>query len=244
MSMPKLYADLAAWWPLLSPPDEYLDEAAYFQQLLASANLPPSPSLLELGCGGGSLALHLKPLFAQVTLTDLSPQMLAISRALNPDCEHLQGDMRTLRLHRTFNVVFVHDAIDYMTSLHDLHLALQTAYLHTAAGGLALFVPDYVQETFEPSTDQGGTDASDGRALRYLEWTHDPDPTDTTYTTDYAYLLRDPNYPTHVEHDQHTCGLFPRATWLRLLTDLGFQAEIARDQYSREIFLARRPGNA
>src|SRR5688572_13001382 len=117
--MHKLYTELAAWWPLLSPPEEYVEEAAFFRQVLAASGLPPAPSLLELGCGGGSNALHLKAHFAQVTLTDLSPQMLAVSRTLNPDCEHLVGDMRTLWLERTFDVVFIHDAIDYMTTEED-----------------------------------------------------------------------------------------------------------------------------
>lgn len=238
--MPKLYAELATWWPLFSPPDEYLDEATFFYQVLVEAGLPPAPTLLELGCGGGSNAVHLKAHFAQVTLTDLSPQMLAINRTLNPECEHLEGDMRSLRLERTFDVVFVHDAIDYMTTQHDLRLALETAVVHCAAGGLALFVPDYVRETFEPSTDHGGSDGA-SRAVRYLEWTYDPDETDTTYTVEYAYLLRENNQPVLVEHDQHINGLFARAEWLQLLRDVGFQAEIVNDQYGRDIFVARRP---
>ena len=47
------------------------------------------------------------------TLSDLSPQMLSLSRTLNPGCEHVLGDMRTLRLGRTFDAVFVHDAVMY-----------------------------------------------------------------------------------------------------------------------------------
>src|SRR5437868_4744591 len=155
MVTPKMYTEIATWWHLLSIPEDYADEFEFFQQVLASANLPPAPTLLELGCGGGNNASHMKALFAQVTLTDLSPQMLAMSRTLNPDCEHLVGDMRTLRLGRTFDVVFIHDAIDYMTTLDDLRLALETAFLHCAAGGLTLLVPDHVRETFQPSTDHG-----------------------------------------------------------------------------------------
>jgi len=244
--MHKLYGELATWCPLLSPPGEYLDEATFFLSVLEKANLPASPSLLELGCGGGNNALHLKARFASMTLTDISPQMLAISRALNPDCEHLVGDMRSLRLGRTFDVVFVHDAIDYMTTTHDLRLALKIAFLHCKPGGLALLVPDYVQETFEPSTDHGGTDGSndgsnDGMsALRYLEWVYDPDSTDTTYIIDYAYLLRESNGQTRVVHDRHICGLFPRTKWLNLLREVGFQPEIIRDDYGRDIFVARR----
>jgi SAM-dependent methyltransferase len=239
--MHKLYTELGTWWPLLSPPGDYRNEADFFYQVLVAAGLSsPEPTLLELGCGGGNNAMHLKAHFSKVTLTDLSPQMLAVSHALNPDCEHLLGDMRTLRLGRTFDVVFIHDAIDYMTTLHDLWLALETAFLHCASGGLALVVPDHVRETFEPTTDHGGSDGV-GRALRYLEWTYDPDDADTTYTVEYAYLLREDDRPTRIEHERHICGLFPRAEWVRLLREVGFQPEISHDQYGRDIFVARRP---
>jgi len=94
--------------------------------------------------------------------------MLALSRSLNPECEHIPGDMRTMRLGRSFDAVFIHDAIDYMTTRPDLQQALETAFIHCQAGGVALFVPDYVRETFEPSTEHGGTDGHE-RGLRYLE---------------------------------------------------------------------------
>ena len=51
--------------------------------------------------------------------------MLALSRALNPECEHLAGDMRTLRLGRVFDAVFVHDAVCYMTTRADLREFIQ-----------------------------------------------------------------------------------------------------------------------
>ena len=133
--MTKLYSELAAWWPLLSPPEEYVEEAAFVAKILSDADLPTAASLLELGCGGGSNIFHLKNIFAHVTLTDISSEMLAVSRSLNPECEHIVGDMRTLRLDRTFDVVFIHDAIDYMTSLTALRQAIETARIHCKAGG-------------------------------------------------------------------------------------------------------------
>ena len=157
-----------------------------------------------------------------MTLVDCSAGMLAVSRQLNPECAHVAGDMRTVRLGRLFDAVLIHDAIVYMTTREDLRRAIQTAYVHCRVGGAALFAPDHVREDFVPTTKHGGHDG-EGRSLRYLEWTHDPDDKDTTYVADFAYLLRELE-TTRVEYDRHVCGLFGRAEWLALLEDVGFQA--------------------
>ncbi|MBV6451577.1 MAG: dTDP-3-amino-3,6-dideoxy-alpha-D-glucopyranose N,N-dimethyltransferase [Anaerolineales bacterium] len=238
--MLKLYNELAAWWSLLSPVEDYEEEAAFFGDTLAKAGLPTSPSLLELGCGGGSNAYYLKKMFARVTLTDISPAMLKISQALNPECEHLEADMRTVRLGREFDAVFVHDAIDYMITPQELKQAMETAFVHCKPGGVALFVPDDVTESFEPSTESDGSDGVD-RAARYIEWSYDPDETDNNYTVEYAYLLRERDGSVHVEHEQHLIGLFPHDEWIRMLREVGFEAESVRDPYERDIFVARKP---
>ena len=61
-----------------------------------------------------------------MTLVEPSEAMLAISKRLNPDCEHVQGDMRTVRLGREFDAVFIHDAVCYMTTEADLNAAMTT----------------------------------------------------------------------------------------------------------------------
>lgn len=242
---PRMYAELASWWPLLSAPEDYAEEAAFFADALVRACASPPRSLLELGSGGGNNASHLKARF-EVVLVDPSPGMLEVSRALNPGCEHVQGDMRTVRLGRRFDCVFVHDAVVYMTTEADLRLAIATAYEHCAPGGAALFAPDHLRETFRPSTDCGGRDGG-GRGLRYLEWTWDPDPADTTYLVEYAYLLRETDGSVRVEHDRHVEGLFSRGEWLRLLSETGFVPEVVPFDHSEvepgsyEVFVARRP---
>lgn len=243
--MPRLYDDLASWWPLLSAPEDYEEEAGFYSSVLIEACSRPPRTVLELGCGGGNNALHMKRRF-QLTLTDPSSGMLAHSRRLNPECEHIVGDMRTLRLNRQFDAVFVHDAVCYMTSEADLALAMQTAFAHCRPGGAALFCPDVVRETFEAETECGGHDG-DRRALRYLEWTWDPDPKDSTYTVDYVYLLRDHEGQVRVEQDRHIEGLFDRATWLRLLADCGFVGASVPFEHSElapgshEVFVGRKP---
>ena len=111
----KMYDDLAGWWPLLSPPEEYAEEAALYHSLLQETGTEPLRTMLELGSGGGNNASHLKRHY-ELTLTDISPGMLEVSRRLNHECQHEAGDMRSIRLGRTFDAVFVHDAIAYMTT--------------------------------------------------------------------------------------------------------------------------------
>ena len=175
--MHSFYGELARWWPQISPPSDYEEEAGEIARLLDGAR-----TVLELGSGGGSNAFHLRDRF-ELTLTDLSPEMLEVSQRLNPGLEHHAGDMRTLRLGRTFDAVLIHDAISYMLTESDLAAAFATAAAHLRPGGTALILPDELAETFEPATDHGGS----GDA-RYLEWTYDPDPSDTETVTEYVTL--------------------------------------------------------
>jgi hypothetical protein len=237
---PRFYGDLAPWWPLISPPADYAEEAAFAASLMRPID-GTVDHVLELGSGGGSNASHMKSMFT-MTLVDLSPSMLAVSAELNPECEHIVGDMRDVRLGRTFDAVFVHDAIDYMTTESDLCRAIATAFVHCRPGGVAVFVPDHTTETFEPETDHGGVDGPEGRAARALWWTvADGD----GVTTDYVFLLRHADGTVEVVHDRHHTGRFSIELWLRLLQEAGFEAttveeETIEDRVARTFFVGTR----
>ena len=219
--LPRLYRDLAGWFHLLTAPEDYRVEAEFYQKVLTENSRIPIKEVLEMGSGGGNNASHFKEHF-RLTLTDISEDMLRVSRGLNPECEHIQGDMRTLRLERQFDAIFVQDAISYLTREKDITDTFKTAYIHCRTGGAVLFSPDYVKESFLENTRHGGH-SGDGRHLRYLEWTHDPDPDDTQYLVDMAYVMDDGKV-VNCHHDRHRMGLFPRDTWLRLMKEVGFSA--------------------
>ncbi len=240
----RFYGDLAVWWPLISPPEDYAEEAAFAATVLTSAVIPVK-EVLELGSGGGNNAAHLKARFA-MTLVDLSEKMLDVSRRLNPECAHHQGDMRSVRLGRRFDAVFVHDAVGYMTSEADLRQAMETAFVHCSPGGIAVFVPDSTTETFETASDHGGTDDASGRGVRYLEWVWDPSPDDTWALAEYAFLLRSPDGSVQAVHETHRWGLFGADVWLRLLSEAGFEAsavteQTTEDRTPRQVFRGHRP---
>ena len=236
-----LYSTLTPWYDLVDPVEDHLEEAESYERALLSAVDGPAATLLELGAGAGNNAYFMKRRF-RCTLADLSPQMQTLSRARNPDCEHILGDMRDLRLGRTFDAVFVHDAVAYMTTREELLAVARTAFEHTRPGGAALFAPDYVREAFNEASNliegQNG-----GRALRGIEWCWDPDPQDTTYAVEYMFLLREGDQVTSI-HDRHLEGLFSEREWHEVLAAAGFEVTtIARDipdAQTDRIFLCRR----
>ncbi len=238
----RVYSDLAAWWPLISPPEEYTGEAAHLAELFGAAEIAVR-EVLDLGSGGGGVAVHLKDRLA-MTLVDLSDEMLDVSRGLNPECEHISGDMRSIRLGRTFDAVLVHDAIDYMTTEDDLRQVIETTFAHCRPGGLAVFVPDHVADAFQPYSGGGGGSDASGRQASFTEWTWDPEPDDGWIQAEYEFVLRSADATVQVVEETHRLGAFSRATWLRLLAEAGFGTLTTEDpvEIRGHLFIAWRGG--
>jgi SAM-dependent methyltransferase len=244
-SKPRLYDEFASWLPILSAPEDYTQEAIFYHKVMTTASAIPIGTVLEMGCGSGNNASHLKKHF-RMTLVDIAPKILVVSQGLNPECEHIEGDMRTVRLGRLFDSVFIQDAISYMATFDDLKATIETAFIHCKEGGVALFIPDYTKENFRPGTSHGGHDTND-RSLRYLEWTSDPDPDDNGYIVDFAYLLRNPSNQVTAEYDHHELGLFSRVDWLRIIQEAGFEPQVIPFEHCEsepgmgEIFIGKKP---
>ena len=242
-----LYDQLVPFYHLLDPLEDHAEEGEEFGSVLKGA-VPNARTLLELGAGAGHGAHYVKEKFDATTLTDLSPKMLERSKEINPSCEHLVGDMRSIRLGRQFDCLLIHDAIAYLTTTEDLLAAAKTAFEHLRPRGAALLVPDCTKESFsECHEDHAGDDNK--RSLRCISWSYDPDPTDTTHLTDFAFLLREHGEVTAV-HDRHEYGLFATSEWVAICKQAGFEVELisrplppeyADSAYTDKMLLCRRP---
>ena len=201
-------------------------------------------TVLELGSGGGNNASHMKAHF-ELTLTDLSPDMLDLSRTINPELEHIQGDMRTLRLGREFDAVFVHDAVVYMTTEEDLKRGDRDRLRpHSAAAAPPCSRRTRSARTFAPYDGQ--------RRTRRRRRPRPPLPrVELRPRPDRRHLHRRLRLPTprgrrfrarrpRPPHD----GLFSRDTWLRLLARPASRPESVPfdhselDPGSYEVFIA------
>ena len=217
----RLYGDLAWTWPIVSPPEDYVDEAEEHWRTLERHARRPVRTLLHLGCGGGHLDRSLKRHCA-LTGVDVSPAMLGLAKGLNPAVTYAKGDMRTARLGRTFDAVLIADSIAYMCTESDLLAAFRTAFAHLRPGGAFLTYVEQTPETFREGRSTSVVRTRGGTEITFLENLHDPDPRDTTFESRFLYLIREGGR-LRIERDLHTCGIFPLAAWERLLRRAGFQ---------------------
>ncbi len=218
----KLYTSLAKWWSLLSPVEEYEEEADLLLSIIFSykKNLKEG---LELGSGGGSNAFYFKNKLA-MTLLDASSDMLKISKKLNPECPHHLGDMRDADLAKKFDLVFIHDAICHIQTKKDLTKVFLTAKRHLKDDGLLLIVPDFLKETFKQDEIQTGGTSRKSKGIRFLEWSFDKNPRDNVVNVEYVYLLKEKNQ-CRVERDSITCGIFSKKDWQKQFEQIGFRMQ-------------------
>ena len=215
---------MAYLWPIISPPEEYSNEARYFRDVILEELGPGRHSLLELGVGGGHNLSHLTVDF-DCTAVDLSPDMLALSEGLNPDVPHRVGDMRYIRLEKIFDAVLIHDAASYILIEEDLKDTFTTAAMHLRPGGVFMVAPDWVQETFPDGWVYDWDRRQGNIEVNIQEVMLDPDTTDTQVESTYTYTIKKGG-KTKIEVDTHITGLFPLSTWSGLMGQAGFDVEV------------------
>ena len=220
----RLYGDLAWTWPIVSPPEDYAEETEQFCKAIRQHARIGVKTLLHLGCGGGHNDYTFKKSFSKVTGVDVSEAMLLLAKELNPKAAYQLGDMRTVRLGRRFDAVAALDGINYMLTEEELRAAFATAYAHLKPGGVLLTYAEETVDRFEQNKTVGSTHARGDIDITFVQNLHDPDPKDTTYEVTCVYLIRRKGQ-LEIETDRHQCGIFPLATWVRLLQEVGFQVK-------------------
>lgn len=218
----RLYGDLSWTWPIISPPEEYVDETEEIIRFIKEYSRIPIHNVLNLGCGGGHNDFTLKKYY-NVTGVDISDGMMSLARKLNPEIEYVKGDMRSIRLGKNFDAVTIFDSINYMCSVDDLRAAFTTARNHLRPGGVLItYIEEWV-EKFEQNKTTHLTRSRGDYEITLIENIYDPDPDDAWYEDNMIYLIRRSGNLT-IEHDYHRLGLFPISTFETTMREAGFDA--------------------
>jgi len=217
----RAYSDLAWTEHIIAPPEDYKEETNAFIQAIKAHTKIKSRTLLHLGCGAGGNDNTFKKHF-EVIGVDISNNMLDIARSLNPEATYHSGDMRTIRLKESFDVVAIPDSIGYMTTKEDLSLAIRTANRHLKPGGV-LLITALIHEDFNDNNFVY-TNSREDVEITLFENNFLPHASGTTYEATYVFLIRQKE-KLEIHSETETIGLFDQATWHEVLRKEGFEIE-------------------
>ena len=114
-------------------------EAAESLSTLIREAKPKARSVLELGCGTGSMLKHLHKSY-QVSGLDTSSRMLSIARKKTPRAKLFRQDMVDFQISERFDVIFcVFDSINHLRRFSDWKKVFVTVRQHLSPGGCFIF---------------------------------------------------------------------------------------------------------
>lgn len=233
------FHDYARFYDLLYGDKDYRAETEFAIALLrrrASAVV----SVLEVGCGTGRHGLYLAEAGFHVTGIDLSAEM--VTRAQNraaaaPDTlrERLtfrQGDIRSLRLGRTFSAaISLFHVVSYLTTDADLHAGFDHVRRHLEQDGVFVFdfwhAPAVLAEG--PQRREKIVEADGWHLRRRTEpvWQRDRDIVRVNFHVTATNTVRG---DVQEFREEHTMRYFFPDALAALLADHGF-AEVERGEW-------------
>jgi SAM-dependent methyltransferase len=226
----RLYHDLSWIWPVVSPPEDYIEESDFLCRIIREKAAIEVRTILHLGCGGGRND-HTFQKYFDVTGVDISREMLDLAKELNPASTYILGDMRTLRLERKFDCVVALDSVSYMITEDDLNRLFQTAYEHLAPGGVFITVVEDSRDRFKQNRTISSSHTMGTTQITFIENSFDPNPEDTQFEMTFIYLVREKGH-LEIYSDSHIWGLFSMETWRKLLNKNDFQVEQIKFKHS------------
>lgn len=241
------YSALAVGYDLVMQHVEYDVWAAYVHRLLGNHGRNIE-TVLELGCGTGSLALQLQPLGDYEYIgTDRSPQMIRVARIKAEDAGETlrfeQLDFTSYEVSRPVDaVILLYDGLNYL--LEPEHVRSMMASTRDALRPGGVFCFD--QSTPHNSVRHGKEfeDAGEADGFAFIRHSH-YDPETRLHTTTFDITIDDRHY-----HEEHVQRAYTVDEVRRIVEAVGFEPVAAYDNFSfdsatsssaRVHWVARRP---
>jgi SAM-dependent methyltransferase len=188
--------------------------------------------ILDVACGTGAHAALLVKRGYNVVGVDLNEEMLNIARRKVKNVAFVKGDMRRLKLDRTFDtVICMFNSIAYNQTLSELRKTLSGFREHLKPRGIVVFDTAFLRENFVHGNR--GVTGYDDDELTIARFSFSGKSGKKGRLT-FSYLIREGN-DFNYKRDVHEFGLFSLSEIIRAMRKAGFTAEVYWD------FTMRRP---
>lgn len=233
------YTRSAAFYDAIYAGKPYADEAAAVHARIQAHLRSRGDALLDVGCGTGSHAAHLRAHY-RVEGLDLEEQLLRIARERYPEAAFHRGDMTDFDLGRQFDAVTcLFSAIGYARTEDGLRRTLAGFARHLRPGGVAVVEPWLTPEQFKPGMPRLDVFESPELTVARMgrtDWEGD------LSVIVFAHMV---GYPGGIDtwEDRHLLGLFTHPQMLDAFAAAGLEV-VEYDPHGltgRGLYVARLP---
>ena len=181
-------------------------------------------SLLDVGCGTGRHLLEFSKVVHHVEGVDVEPRMLAVASDQLEGVPLHEGDIRSFRLARSFDIVVcMFSTVGYLPQQADLERAIANCADHLSPGGVLVVEPWWSPSTFLPGHVAAETVSDSGRKISRSSH--------TVRKGDYSemtvhYLVA--NSQSGIEHfsDTHLMSLFSTEQYVSAFKSAGLHCSV------------------
>jgi len=200
---------------------DYAVEATTISNVVRAVH--PSPkTILDVGCGTGEHALHLRKSHGfAVDGLDLDPGLLAVAREKMPDARFFEGDMAAFDVGHRYDVVMcLFSSIGYLQTIERVTAALRCFRSHVAEDGVIVVEPWFAPGVLRDGP--GATRCAEAGGVRVERASH------TTVAGRLSTLIFDYRFETtsgvQVAREVHALGLFTQEEMMASFQEAGLAA--------------------
>jgi SAM-dependent methyltransferase len=200
---------------------DYAAEATAISTLVRAAH-PSSRTILDVGCGTGEHALHLRKSHGfAVDGLDRDPGLLAVAREKMPDARLFEGDMAMFELGHRYDVVMcLFSSIGYLQTIERVTAALRCFRSHLAEDGIVVVEPWFAPGIL--SDGPGSTRRAEADGVR-VERTSHTSVEGRLSTLNFNYRFEDAS-GVQVAREVHELGLFTQEEMMASFREAGLAA--------------------
>ena len=184
----------------------YLQWEDYLLQLLYLNNVKPDASILELGCGTGTMTALLSEDGFDISGIDLSEDMLRIAREKYPEIVFDRMDMRELAVEKKKDVIIsVADSMNYLESADDMTQVMKCVKESLLPGGVFIF--DLKTEFFFKYTVGDRTFRGKEKSFSYV-WKNQYNEEEKYHLYDVSIIRKGPDKKRTIHNEVHKQRVF------------------------------------
>lgn len=178
--------------------------------------------LLDIGGGNGEIGSVLTKKGYEVSILDLSAEMLQLAAQKDGAMTLYEADMRDFEIEKKFNtIISTTDSLNYLTTDAELKAAFQNMYNHLEDDGVLLFdviTPHMVNVTYDNYMYNNDDDMD-----RIFMWSSFPGEQEDSIDHDLKFFIYDEKIDGYkVVREIHHEQTFNVDTYKKLLSEVGF----------------------